>query len=119
MGQTVKPLDRQGFLRRNVREVELPDGNVVCIRPLSAGYLVRNTGTDGKLAEKAFSAESMFVESLTDADGNRLFGPEEKDAALTIDVRSFQVLLDAILDLNGLRPVMNADGEAPEADAKN
>ena len=117
MGQAVKPLDRQGFLRRNVREVELPDGNVVCIRPLSAGYLVRNTGADGKLAEKAFSAESMFVESLTDADGNRLFGPEEKDAALTIDVRSFQVLLDAILDLNGLRPVMNAD--APEDAAKN
>lgn len=103
-----QPLDRQGYMRRNLKRVELPGGDVVCIRPLSARYLVDNA-EDGS----AFEPAALLVKSLVDANGERLFADAETENALMLDLPSVTVLVDAILDLNGLRALPTAgDGEA-------
>ena len=104
MGQIAKPLDRAGFMRRNIKQVELPDGNVVCIRPLTARYLVENA-QDGK----RFSPEVLLAESLVTEDGERLFGPDEAAETMTIDLPSFNVLVQAVMELNGLKPVGDSE----------
>ena len=112
MGELAKPLDRAGFLRRNLRQVELPDGNVVCIRPLTARYLVDNAGDGGK-----FSPQNLLAESLVTEDGQRMFGPDEAEATLTLDLPSFKVLIDAIMELNGLVPLLEGgDGDGGGAE---
>jgi len=110
MGQIAKPLDRAGFMRRNIRQVELPDGNIVCIRPLTARYLVENAQDGGR-----FSPEALLAESLVTEDGERLFGPDEAGETMTIDLPSFNVLVAAVMELNGLKPVDEAgDGGSAE-----
>jgi hypothetical protein len=99
-------LDREGFLQRAViREVPLPDGAAVCIRALSASLLV--AGADA--AAGVFEPANLLVHSLCDASGRLLFAEEEKNAAMTVDHMALKIILDAILDLNGLK----AEG-APE-----
>lgn len=106
-----KPLDREGFLKRIVtRPVTLPDGSVVCIRALPASLIV--SGVED--AAKTFESANMLVQSLCDEDGKLLFSEGDKDQLMTIDYMGIKVILDEIIDLNGLKPPAGADGEEKE-----
>ena len=106
-----KPLDREGFLKRIVtRPVPLPDGSVVCIRALPASMIV--SGAED--AAKTFESANMLVQSLCDENGKLLFGEGEKQEAMTIDHMALKILLDEILDLNGLKPPKEGEEGAPE-----
>ena len=109
----MKPLNREEYLKRvSKRQVPLPDGSVVCIRALPASLIV--AGADD--AATTFEAANLLVQSLCDEDGELLFTPDEKDMAMTIDHIGLKAVLDAITDLNGLKPP--AEGEAEGADAE-
>lgn len=106
-----KPLDREGFLKRIVtRPVPLPDGSVVCIRALPASLIV--SGAED--AAKTFESANMLVQSLCDEDGKLLFGAGEKDQAMTIDHMALKVILEEIVDLNGLKSPKEGEEGAPE-----
>ena len=97
----MKPLDREGFLKRIVtRPVTLPDGSVVCIRALPASLIV--SGAED--AAKTFESANMLVQSLCDENGKLLFAEEEKELALTIDHMALKVILEEIVEINGLNP---------------
>ncbi|MDR2489761.1 MAG: hypothetical protein LBD42_09805 [Desulfovibrio sp.] len=105
-----KPLDREGFLKRIViRQVPLPDGSVVCVRALPASLIV--SGAED--VAKTFESGNMLVQSLCDENGKPLFTEEEKDQAMTIDHMALKVILDEILDLNGLKPPKDGEEGAP------
>lgn len=96
-----KALDREAYLKRVAkRHVPLPDGSVVCIRALPASLIV----SGAEEAAKTFEAANLLVQSLCDEDGTLLFGPEETAMAMTIDHVGLKAVLDAIVDLNGLKP---------------
>lgn len=106
-----KPLDREGFLKRIVtRPVALPDGSVVCIRALPASLIV--SGAED--AEKTFESANMLVQSLCDEHGTLLFAEGEKDQAMTIDHMALKVILNEIIDLNGLKTPTKGEAGAPE-----
>lgn len=106
-----KPLDREGFLKRIVtRPVPLPDGSVVCIRALPASLIV--SGAED--AAKTFESANLLVQSLCDEDGKLLFGAGEKDQAMTIDHMALKVILEEIVDLNGLKSPKEGEEGAPE-----
>ena len=105
MGERLKFLDRDGFLKRIViREVSLPDGTVVCIRALSAGAII--AGADN--AGDSFEPANLLVKSLCDADGRLLFAESDKNKVMEVDHMALKVILDAILEMNGLK--RNEDG---------
>ena len=105
-----KPLDREGFLKRIViRSEPLPDGSVVCIRALPASLIV--SGAED--AAKTFESANMLVQSLCDEDGKLLFAEGEKDQAMTIDHMALKVILEEIVEINGLNPPTK-DGEEGE-----
>ena len=100
MGEKQKILDREGFLKRAViRQVPLSDGSIVCIRALSASTIV--SGADS--VANAFEPASLLVKSLCDADGKLLFEEGETGEAMAVDHMALKTILDAILDLNGLK----------------
>ena len=106
-----KPLDREGFLKRIVtKTVSLPDGSVVCIRALPASLIV--SGAED--AAKTFESANMLVQSLCDENGKLLFAEGEKDQAMTIDHMALKVILEEILDLNGLKTPKEGEAGAPE-----
>lgn len=106
-----KPLDRQGFLQRIItKPVSLPDGSIVCIRALSASLIV--SGAED--ADKTFKPANMLIQSLCDEEGNRLFADGEEDQAMSIDHMALKIILEAILDLNGLKPSKEGEEGAPE-----
>ncbi|MDR2696035.1 MAG: hypothetical protein LBC79_06615 [Deltaproteobacteria bacterium] len=106
MDERLKTLDREGCLRRAViREVLLPDGSSVCIRALSASVIV--SGVDN--AADVFEPANLLVHSLCDESGRPLFGEGEKSEAMSVDHMALKVILDAIVELNGLKA-----GGAPE-----
>lgn len=110
MGQA-KPLDREGFMKRAViRNVTLEDGSVVCIRALPASLIV--SGAEN--AAKTFESANLLVQSLCDEEGELLFAEGETDQAMTIDHMSLKLLLDEILDLNGLKPPKEGEKETAE-----
>jgi hypothetical protein len=100
MGEKLKTLDRDGFLRRAViREVALPGGANVCIRALSASVIV--AGAEN--AADVFEPANLLVCSLCDENGKLLFGEGEKSEAMTVDHMALKIILDAIMELNGLK----------------
>ena len=106
MGERLKALDREGFLNRAViREVPLPDGSLVCIRALPASAIVSG-------ADSAFEPGSLLVKSLCDVEGVLLFKEDDKDAVMGVDHLALKTILDAILDLNGLKQAEDATGSA-------
>ena len=111
MSQKPRPLDREGFLKRVVmQQVELDADSIVCIRALPASVIVE--GSDGK---HNFEPANMLVHSLCDKDGVLLFTGEETAQAMTIDHISLKKILDAIVELNGLRiPETGGDAGEPE-----
>ena len=105
MGEKAKVLDREGFLKRAViREVSLSDGSIVYIRALSASTIV--AGADGA---NVFAPANLLVHSLCDADGKLLFAEGDAGGVMAVDHMALKLILDAVLDLNGLK----AEG-APE-----
>ena len=107
----MKPLDREGFLKRIVtRPATLPDGSVVCIRALPASLIV--SGAED--STNTFESANMLVQSLCDEHGTLLFSEGEKDQAMTIDHMALKVILEEILDLNGLKPAKEGEAGAPE-----
>lgn len=113
MGGEQFPLDREGFLKRIVtKDVPLPDGSLVCIRALPASLIV--SGAEN--SSETFATANMLVQSLCDEHGNLLFGDgeDEKDQAMTVDHLSLKIILDAIVDLNGLRPPKEGEEGEPE-----
>ncbi|MCL1940031.1 MAG: hypothetical protein FWG04_05160 [Desulfovibrionaceae bacterium] len=99
MGERMKALDRDGFLKRAViREVSLPDGSTVCIRALPASMLV--AGADS--AASVFEPANLLVRSLCDENGALLFRDDEKSEIMAVDHMALKAILDAILELNGL-----------------
>lgn len=105
----VKPLNREAYMKRAAtRQVPLVDGCVVCIRALPASLIV--AGVDN--ADKTFESANLLVHSLCDEDGTLLFGPDEKDMAMTIDHVGLKAVLDAIVDLNGLKAPRDGQEEA-------
>ncbi len=97
MGGQPKTLDRDGFLKRfSFRDAALPDGSIVRIRALPARYVV-----DGP--EDRFSPVKLLVNSLCDENGELLFADDEGDQAMSVDSASLKIILDAVLDLNGLK----------------
>lgn len=96
MAGTLKTLDREGFLRRfSYKDVALPDGSAVRVRALPASYVV--DGPDDR-----FSPVNLLVSSLCDENGAPLFAGDEGEQAMAVDSASLRIILDAILDLNGL-----------------
>lgn len=94
-----KPLDRDGYLKRAfTRPVELSDGAIVNIRALPASLIV-----SGAQDTSLFEPANLLVQSLADENGQRLFADGEKSEAMTIDHTSLRVILDAIMELNGLQ----------------
>ena len=107
MGEKLKPLGRDGFLKRAVvREVPLSDGSVVCIRALPASYIIGG-------AEDRFSAVKLLASSLCDESGALMFAEGEGEQAMTVDGASLKNIMAAIMDLNGLK---RSEGEAGEAE---
>ena len=107
MGQLVKPLGKDAFVRRyTFKDVELSDGAVVRIKSLPASYIV-----SGK--ENAFASANLLVHSLCEEDGRLMFAEGESDQAMTVDMASLNILMKAILELNGLT---QAEGEASAAE---
>ena len=106
-----KPLDREGFLKRVlIKEVPLADGAVVCIRALPASQIVKGA----EEAATTFESANLLVHSLCDETGTLLFADDEKAEAMTLDHKSLKTVLDAILDLNGLKPPKEGEAGAPE-----
>ena len=98
----LQSLDRDGFLKRAViREVSLPDGSTVCIRALPASLIVSGSAT---VDESVFAPANLLLHSLCGADGRLLFGENDKEAVMAVDHMALKIILDAILDLNGLAP---------------
>lgn len=106
-----KPLTRDGFMKRVVvKEVGLPDGQTVCIRILPASFIV--AGADD--AANIFEPANLLVHSLCEADGELMFAEGEQGEAMAVDHMALKVILDAILDLNGLRFSQEGEAGAPE-----
>lgn len=104
-------LNRESYLKRSiVREVPLADGAVICIRALPASAIVN--GAEDPV--KTFTSENLLVQSLCDSEGNLLFADGEQGEAMRIDHASLRIIMDAILDLNGLRPAKGGKEEGPE-----
>ena len=100
MGERLKALDRVGFLNRAViREVPLPDGSLVCIRALSASTIV--AGADSSAG--VFETSNLIVQSLCDMDGTLLLGESDKSAVMNVDHMALKTILEAVLELNGLK----------------
>jgi hypothetical protein len=105
-----KTLSRDAFLKRAViREVPLDDNAVVCIRALPASLIVSGVDASG-----VFEPANLLVHSLCDGNGVLLFAGEEKAQAMTIDHLALKKILDAIIDLNGLRPAEAGEAAGPE-----
>ena len=99
-------LDREGFLKRfTFSDVKLTDGSVVRIRALPASYIVNS-------ADESFSAANLLVHSLCDEDGELMFTKAESDQAMSVDAASLKTLIDAIIDLNGLKRADDETGSA-------
>jgi len=97
---TGKPLSKDAFLKRVVtRVVELDAENSVCIRALPASMIISGIGNDS-----VFEPANLLVQSLCDSNGALLFAEEDKSRAMTIDHMALKKILEAIIDLNGLRP---------------
>lgn len=97
MGENLRTLDREGFLKRfSFKDAALPDGSLVRIRALPARYVV-----DGP--EDRFAPVKLLVGSLCDENGTLLFAENEGEQAMSVDSASLKIILDAILDLNGLK----------------
>ena len=110
MEQIIKPLNRDGYLKRVFAQpVTLTDGAVVNIRALPASLIV-----SGAQDTSLFETANLLVQSLVDESGVRLFDDNEKDNAMTIDHMSLRTILDAIMALNGLQPAK--DGEAGDVE---
>jgi hypothetical protein len=100
VGDKTKILDRDGFLNRAViREVPLSDGSSVCIRALPASAIVAGAQD----AASAFEPANLLVQSLCDANGKLLFAQGDTSGVMAVDHLALKTILDAILDLNGLR----------------
>lgn len=107
-----QPMNREQYMKRAaMRQVELPDGSIVCIRALPASLIV--SGADDA---QIFASANLLVHSLCDAHGKLLFTPEEKDLTMSIDHMGLKAVLDAIIDLNGLKPPAEDSGntDVPE-----
>ena len=106
-----QPLTRDGYLNRAVvKVVPLDDGNCVCIRALPASMIVHGAED----AKETFSAANMLVNSLCDEDGALLFAEGEKDLVMRVDHVALKKILDAIAEMNALKPA--GDGEAGVAE---
>jgi hypothetical protein len=106
MGERAKVLDRDGYLKRFAfKDAELPDGSIVRIRALSASYVI-----DG--AEDRFSPAKLLVNSLCDENGGLLFAEHESEQAMDVDSASLKNIMDAILELNGLKGSEDEAGSA-------
>lgn len=106
MGEKLKTLDREGFLKRfSFRDAQLPDGSIVRIRALPARYVV-----DGP--EDRFSPEKLLLHSLCDENGELLFAEDEGEQVMAVDSASLKVILDAVLELNGLARSEDGTGSA-------
>ncbi len=104
MNEQSKTLDREGFVKRfSYRDAVLPDGSIVRIRALPASYVVAGP-------EDRFSPVKLLVHSLCDQDGSLLFAEDEGDAAMAVDSASLKIILDAVLELNGLTQNDEASG---------
>ena len=111
MGQLAKPLGREAFLKRAVvKEVTLPNEDILCIRALPASFFISKDKDD----MKSFETDNLLVLSLCDQDGKLLFEGDEKDLVMTVDHMSLKVLMDAIIDLNGLSTAAKGGMEAVE-----
>lgn len=80
-----------------IKEIELPNKLVARIKAFSA-----KTITDNHENESFFKNSNMIAYSLVDEHGERLFKDDEADELLGfLDVNSFNVLLNAIMEING------------------
>ena len=105
------PLNRDGFMRRAViREVQLDEDSVVCIRALPASMFF--AGNEDP--QKTFEPANLLVQSLCDKDGALLFAGEETDRVMTVDHMALKKILDAIIDLNGLKAPVGSEAGEPE-----
>lgn len=109
MGQRVNCLSREAFLKRVVvRPVELADGMVVCIRALPASFIIAGAND----FSKTFETANLLVNSLCDEEGKLLFSEGEKDQTLAVDHLSLKIIVDAIMELNGLLTKQDEVSEA-------
>jgi len=100
-------LNREGFLNRFAfKDVELNDGATVRIRALPSSYIVSEV-------EGRFASAKMLVNSLCNEDGTLMFTGEEGEQAMTIDMASLNLIMEAIVELNGLKKNI---GEASPAE---
>jgi response regulator of citrate/malate metabolism len=110
MSQKPRPLNREGFMSRVVmQQVELDENSIVCIRALPASVIVE--GSDDK---HSFEPAKMLVHSLCDENGTLLFSNEETAQAMTIDHVALKKILEAIVDLNGLKKTNDGEAGEPE-----
>lgn len=105
-----RALDRNAYMSRAiVREVALGDDTSVYIRALPASVIVN--GSDNPA--ETFATANLLVRSLCDKAGSLMFSENERNEALTIDHAALKTIIDAILDLNGLRPKNEAGEDSP------
>ena len=106
-----QPLNREGFLKRVVvKEVRLDEESSVCIRALPAKILVEGDND----SKDTFATANLLVNSLCDANGQLLFADGEKDQALSVDHVALRKLIDAIIELNGLKSPVEGETSMAE-----
>jgi len=107
----VKTLNREGLLKRAViKQVQLDENSAVCIRALPASMIV--SGADG--SNEVFETSNLLVHSLCDEEGKLLFSGDEKAETMTIDHLALKKLLEAIVELNGLKAKPDGEESEPE-----
>lgn len=86
---------------KSVEQIDVPEwGGTVCIRRLTAAD-VESTGlADGKRDAQMFAR--VFVACLADEDGTTLFGPDEADALVGVDMATAARVFAECMRVNGL-----------------
>lgn len=80
-----------------IKEIELPNRLTVRVKAFSAKMIA-----DNQENESFFKNSQMIVSSLVDEHGEQLFKNDEADELLQfLDLNSFNVLLNAIMEING------------------
>lgn len=103
--------------RHNMRKVELSDGSEVFIKRLSAAFVLnaqKEMQTGVKAEESGFGGARLFVESVVDEGGNRMFNDGDRDLIHQIDYADFSVVVVAIIEFNGLNKGAEKDGKGPD-----
>lgn len=91
--------------KTKIKEVELPDGGTVCLKPLSAAFFVdgaKKTKDEKEGDEENFAAV-LIAECVCDAKGAPLFDrAKDLEAILSLPNAEVVFLFNQIREMNGL-----------------